>query len=549
VVKYRRQQTMYDSWTNGKATGGMSSAHHSANRFLGYAVLLSIVLTPAPAIAREKKVVIRSQPEGAKVVFVGGWMVCKALLREGSDGVTPCTLSIDEGAFDPNGRYWERSKILGVPLKISVSKDGFRPVEVDLTEGPRSWEGRDVTGPIKRTFYFVKADKFEIPLVALTPGPLMTRAAPDPLQGAKDALADCKAFYEQNNPAQAVTACTVALGSSVDRPDPDIFHYRCMSSFLLNRLESALTDCQQLTRLRPTSDIGWNNTGLILQAMGRNVDAVASFTKALQLNANSVKGLRNRAMSYERLNRSADALDDYTSALKVVPGDADTLIMRARLYNRRRDCQLAESDAATAAAAATAVRRADALLERGEARVCQNRYDEAIGDFTAAMALNPTSALPFAKRCAAVLASNRAESALKDCDESLKRAPEVAYFYAQRAEVNLALRRYANALADTQNASRRGLRDAWIFDIEGQANEGEGHLDLALTDYDESLRLDPARAISYVHRARARRMNNDPAQARQDLAAAQRLLRSDPKPPPSVKAAMEAEARVQAGSH
>src|ERR1035437_152713 len=283
---------MCHSPTSGSEVGFMSSDCHAGRRILVYALLLFISLPSASAFASERKAVIHSQPEGAKVVLVGGWMVCKALFREGSDGVTPCALSIDEGAFDPDGRPWMRSKLLGVPLKILVSKEGYRPAEVELTEGPRIWEGKDVTGPVKRTFFFVKAEKFEIPLTALTPGPFTVRSTPDPLQEARDALADCKAFYEQDKPDQAVKACTAAASLSGSQVDPEVFHYRCMSNFLLNRLEGALSDCQQLTRLRPTGDVGWNNEGLILQALGRDADAIERFGKALQLKPANVKALR-----------------------------------------------------------------------------------------------------------------------------------------------------------------------------------------------------------------------------------------------------------------
>src|SRR5258708_7452874 len=124
---------------------------------LCYSVSLWIALTPVPAIAGEKKVLIRSEPPGAKVALIGGGMICRAVSHEGFDDVTPCTFSIPESAFDPTGRYWERSAILGVPLKINLSKDGYRPTDLYLTEEqPRTWKGQDVGGKIEKKYFFVK---------------------------------------------------------------------------------------------------------------------------------------------------------------------------------------------------------------------------------------------------------------------------------------------------------------------------------------------------------------------------------------------------------
>ncbi len=103
----------------------------------------------------------------------------------------------------------------------------------------------------------------------------------------------------------------VALSLSGDRPDPDVYHFRCLSNYQLKRFEPALSDCLALTRVRP-SDIVWNNTGLIYEALGRHEEAVKSFTQTLKANRNYPNAFRNRGVSYERLNRFSEALDDYS---------------------------------------------------------------------------------------------------------------------------------------------------------------------------------------------------------------------------------------------
>ncbi len=233
-------------------------------------------------------------------------------------------------------------------------------------------------------------------------------------------------------------------------------------------------------------------------------------------------------------------------ALKAVPGDGEALILRAHLYNRTRNCQAAESDAN--AAATKSVKMAGALTERGDARVCQEQYDAAIGDYTAAIAANTASAVLLVKRCSAYLSANQAEKALTDCDEALKKAPDSAYVFIQRAEVHLTLHHYEVALADANRALIQAPKDGEIFDIEGRANEGLGKLEVALASFDQAVRLDPARPVFYIHRARARRLAKNFDGARLDLVAAQSLMKPDRKMPAAVQAELESERSALAGN-
>ena len=294
--------------------------------------------------ARDKKVLIATDPAGAKVELAGGGMICKAVVREIGNNITPCTYVIDAGAFDPDGGPWIKSKLLGVPLKITLSKKGFRTKGIELTQGPLKWPGCDVGGCIERTYYFVKRDKFEEQLDAI---PDYRRIAAALSQGgaaerfpdvtAGGALADCKSLYAEREWESAIQACSSSIGLiSAGKPDPDAYNYRCLSNYALKRLTTALQDCEEVTKLEPSKDSAWGNTGLILQALGRPKDAFASFDEALRLNPEYVPALRNRALGYEQLGRITDALRDCEAALKVLPKDSQllALMVRLRLNNR-----------------------------------------------------------------------------------------------------------------------------------------------------------------------------------------------------------------------
>jgi tetratricopeptide (TPR) repeat protein len=236
--------------------------------------------------------------------------------------------------------------------------------------------------------------------------------------------------------------------------------------------------------------------------------------------------------------------------LNVDPHNGESLIRRADLYNRLGECQRAEQDADTATQTGMVVgdeKRATAFTERGDARFCQGRYDAAMSDFTRAAALYPAWAWPVVKRCENYRALNQPNKALEECNEAVRKAPDLGYVLAARAEVFLVLKRYTEALADAQKAAKLGQKDAWTYDIQGRANEGLGRWDVATADYDEALRLDPDRILSYLHRALARRVTNDPEGSQRDLSDVKRLLSSGLKLSAEVRGELESQLKALSG--
>jgi tetratricopeptide (TPR) repeat protein len=329
--------------TRNRTVSCPSCAHRSTERLVRCLVFLSFALATPELSAHEKKVLINSEPKGAKVVLfrgeAAGGLICRSVSHEGVNDVTPCSFLFDEAVFDPMGRYWERSKILGVPLRVHFEKGGFRPADVYLTpKEPSTWQGKDVAGKIEKKFFFITQDVFEVQLEQLPDYPQVERTLiadrfSELLRrvNAVDALGDCKTFYEQNEFDKAITACNVSLGLSGQHPDPKVYHYRCLSNYRMKRYSTALTDCEELIRLEGNNDVAWSNVGLILQALGRYSDAVPKFSEAIRLNPQSVLALRYRAVSYARLDETQDAIKDCEEALKLAPRDPDLIRLQEQL--------------------------------------------------------------------------------------------------------------------------------------------------------------------------------------------------------------------------
>lgn len=62
--------------------------------------------------------------------------------------------------------------------------------------------------------------------------------------------------------------------------------------------------------------------GETYRLMGRNKDALADFTRAIELNPNYAWAIGSRGQTYRQLGRNEDALVDFTRALELDPNDA-----------------------------------------------------------------------------------------------------------------------------------------------------------------------------------------------------------------------------------
>jgi tetratricopeptide (TPR) repeat protein len=90
---------------------------------------------------------------------------------------------------------------------------------------------------------------------------------------------------------------------------------------------------------------------------------------------------------------------------------------------------------------------------RGNARVSQNKLDEAIADFNKAIELAPDQADPYLNRGTALEAKGQYKAAIADYNRVLAVNPEDAFAYNNRGNAEGGLGHWATALEDFQQAT------------------------------------------------------------------------------------------------
>jgi predicted TPR repeat methyltransferase len=224
---------------------------------------------------------------------------------------------------------------------------------------------------------------------------------------------------------------------------------------------------------------------VVLQALNRPAEALASYDKALAINPRNPGALYNRGNALRDLNRTGEAVANYDRAIAIKPDFPEAYNNRG---NALRDLnRTAEALASFDKALAIKPDHAEALYNRGNALRDLNRADEAIASYDRALRLKPTYADALYNRGNALRNLNRIAEALASFDEALTINPRDAQTLYSRGNALRALERPAEALVSYDKSLRinPGLVEAWF----GQAGvlHGLSRHEEAITAYRQAL--------------------------------------------------------------
>jgi tetratricopeptide (TPR) repeat protein len=131
--------------------------------------------------------------------------------------------------------------------------------------------------------------------------------------------------------------------------------------------------------------------------------------------------------------------------------------------------------------------RAIALGNRGAALKFLGRYDRAMGDFTAAIGLDPRNPRYFCQRGDALRTKRAFKDAIADYTAALSRAPGSLCGYHGRAQAYLAQGNTQQALAEVARGLRAKPGNLQLLVLRGRANKQAKLYDAAFTDFSQAL--------------------------------------------------------------
>jgi tetratricopeptide (TPR) repeat protein len=143
---------------------------------------------------------------------------------------------------------------------------------------------------------------------------------------------------------------------------------------------------------------------------------------------------------------------------------------------------------------------ATAYANRGNTYSDLQRYDEALRDYRRAIELDPRYAVAYVNRGVAYHALKRYDEALRDFNQAIQLNPNYALAYSSRGSTYSDLQRYDEALRDHSQAIKLGPNFARAYSNRGANYSDLQRYDEALRDFSRAVELDPGYATAYYNR-------------------------------------------------
>ena len=253
-----------------------------------------------------------------------------------------------------------------------------------------------------------------------------------------------------------IVACFMGLQLFAQTYDELINHAMdAIEKDSLYQAEGYLKKALQLEPANMRNALLFSNLGTVQRRMGRNKEALESYSLALNLTPYSITMLLNRASLYLEMDYLDKAYVDYCNVIDLDAKNTEALQFRAYIYMRRRQYQEAKNDYQSLLETLPD----DKTARIGMAMVNQKmqRYREALEEFNRLIVDYPKDVSLLKARAELEVDMNTLDLALLDLENAVRMAPNDADLYVMCGETYLAQGRKREAYVAFEKAVELGI--------------------------------------------------------------------------------------------
>jgi tetratricopeptide (TPR) repeat protein len=255
------------------------------------------------------------------------------------------------------------------------------------------------------------------------------------------------------------------------------------------RHEEAIADFTRAVELDPSNARAFGNRGATYGRMERYEEGIADFTRAVELDPSRAWVIGSRGVTYGRMERYEEAIADFTRAVELDPSRAWVIGSRGATYGRMERYKEAIADY-------TRVIELDpsniwAIISRGATYRQMECYEEAIADFTRVIELDPSNAWVIGIRGGTYRRVERYEEAIADYSRAIELDPSDTLVIGSRGGTYRRMERYEEAIADYTHAIELDPSDTWAIGSRGAIYGRMERYEEAIADYTRAIELDP----------------------------------------------------------
>jgi tetratricopeptide (TPR) repeat protein len=294
--------------------------------------------------------------------------------------------------------------------------------------------------------------------------------------------------------------------------DPASYEQRAIAYMELGDLFNALRDATQAIRLKPHNAAAYHTRGLVYSRRGQFNRAVTDLEQAVADDPTLTAVVTPQlGEAYFRWSEQlADDGDDAAAAEKLAR--AETLApdyVRSHTQVAEAEIEIVEQTVAK-----PVVTEADEHFNRGRELQIRGEYDQAIIEFTEAIAFDRSRPASYLHRGETLLAMGFPDTALEDFQTAEDRGGSTSQIHRLQARTYLALDSPHRAAMSATDALHDNPTDASMYALRGEAYLKMENWDRAIADLEEAIRRDPKLKASLQPSLVAAQKGREEAQAR-----------------------------------
>jgi serine/threonine protein kinase/Flp pilus assembly protein TadD len=255
------------------------------------------------------------------------------------------------------------------------------------------------------------------------------------------------------------------------------------------------------------SAVDYNYRGVTYDKLDKYDEAVADYSRALELDMTFVMAYNNRGATYERLRKYDEALIDYSSAIQQAPTMAPAYYNRGNVFSKKKRSIEAIEDFTRALQIDPALMRA--YINRGSEYYMIDRYHEALEDFTAAIELEPSYAKAHVNRGVIYDSLKQFDRAIEDYTHAIRLAPHDPAIYYNRGLSYYNMEQYERAIQDFSKVLEMMPDDTQALYLRALSYSNLGRYPEAMADHETVVKLDKSPAMTSLNEGAIKYLQGD----------------------------------------
>lgn len=260
-------------------------------------------------------------------------------------------------------------------------------------------------------------------------------------------------------------------------------------------------DIASMRAATPASADGFVQKGRVLASSGKLDEAIAAFSQALALDAQSADALAARANAYSSTQDFTAAERDTEALEKLRPGEAGTAVVRGYLEMARGHYD--EAEKSFSRVLQSVPDNGYARLARAQARLEQGQSENALSDFNAVLAREPSNRDALSGRATAYHAVGEDDLALADTNSVLKEGKPDAPLRLLRANIFRHRGKHDLVVREAELLIEENPKSDFALVAAGKIFSAEGERSKAMDAMNRAIALHPY-AYIYMNRSQVR---------------------------------------------